>query len=302
MPLPDNALREESETGFQTRFMLLTLLAFASVLVGLFISQPIIFVSVPIIAFVGFTFLQLKRPDLSKLEVARTLERVQINEGETSRVRLTVKNGSKIDIAFLQIKDELSRELFGSNTRSSFSFSLKAGETRNLLYEVSGTYFGEYTLGPLLLLAQDFAGLVESRERRELVSKMAVFPRTAGKLSEFTIGPRSTRPRPGEILARRIGAGMDYYATRQLLPGESTKRVNWRASARMTDEDKLLSNEFTSEQVAEVLIVLDCRSNIGEMEDRASSITSYSVKATMSIAERLLRVQNKQESKQRPAT
>ncbi len=292
MPLP-RELQEDSEVRFETRFMFLILLALVSVLAGIFISEPIIFVSVPIIALIGFTVLQLKRPDLSKVEVTRTLERVQINEGETSRVRLTVKNSGTTDIDFLQISDQLSPELCGSNTRSSFSLSLRAGKTRNLLYEVSGTYFGEYTMGPVLLVAEDSAGLMESRARRNLTSTIAVFPGTAGKLSEFTIGPRSTRPRPGEILARRIGAGMDYFATRQLLPGESTKRVNWRASARMADEDKLLSNEFTSEQVAEVLIVLDGRGDIGDPKDRTSSITSYSVKATMSIAERLLRDKNR---------
>ncbi|MDG6998611.1 MAG: hypothetical protein JRN15_05800, partial [Nitrososphaerota archaeon] len=217
MPLP-RELQEDSEVRFETRFMFLILLALVSVLAGIFISEPIIFVSVPIIALIGFTVLQLKRPDLSKVEVTRTLERVQINEGETSRVRLTVKNSGTTDIDFLQISDQLSPELCGSNTRSSFSSSLRSGETKNLLYEVSGTYFGEYKMGPVLLVAEDSAGLMESRARRNLISTIAVFPGTAGKLSGFTIGPRSTRPRPGEILARRIGAGMDYFATRQLLP------------------------------------------------------------------------------------
>lgn len=285
--------QEETETIFQVRFLLLALLALTSVIAGLFISEPIIFVSVPIVAFIGFTIMQFRRPDLSKVEVTRTLERVQIIEGETSRVRLTVKNSSSIAIPFLQINDKLPSELSGDNTRSSFSISLRSGETRNLLYEVSGTYFGEYTLGPVLISAEDSAGLMEARSTRQLISTMSVFPKTAGKLNEFTIGPRSTRPRPGEILSRRIGAGMNYFATRELLPGESTKRVNWRASARITNEDKLLSNEFTSEQVAEVLIVLDCRGNIGDRKERGSSITSYSVKATMSIAERLLRDKNR---------
>lgn len=293
MSLHEQPVQEEIETRFHTKFMLLTLLAIAFVLAGLFITRPIIFVAVPIIAYIGFTILQLKRPNLSKVQVTRTLERVQINEGETSRIRLTVKNASKTKISFLKISDQLSTELCGINTRSSFSLSLGSGEKRNLLYEVRGTYFGEYKLGPTMLVAEDSSGLMETRVKRNLISTMAVFPKTAGKLSEFTIGPRSTRPRPGEILARRIGGGMDYFATRHLLPGESTKRVNWRASARMTDENRLLSNEFTSEQVAEVLIILDCRSNIGDIKNRTNSITSYSVKATMSIAERLLRDKNR---------
>lgn len=293
MPHSEQPTQEDHKTRLGARFVLLVLLAITLVLVGLLSSEPIIFLSVPLLLFVGFSILQLKRPDLSNVEVTRTLERVQLSEGESSRVRLKVKNIGQTEIPYLQIIDRLPAELCGESTRSSFTLSLHAGESRNLLYVVRAGYFGEYDLGPIVLSSQDSAGLLESRANLMLTSKMVVFPRTAGKLSEFTIGPRSTKPRPGEIQARRIGAGMDYYSTRQLLPGESAKRINWRATARAADEDRLLSNEFTSEQVAEVLIVLDCRSNIGDPRDRGSSITSFSVKATMSIAERLLRDKNR---------
>jgi uncharacterized protein (DUF58 family) len=60
----------------------------------------------------------------------------------------------------------------------------------------------------------------------------------------------------------------------------------------MTDEDKLLSNEFSSQQVAETLIVLDGRSDL-EGKDKGDSITSCSVRAAMSVAERLLRDKNR---------
>ncbi len=262
------------------------------ILIGLFISDPVIFVSVPIMLFVGFALLLLKPQKLANVQLTRTMENVQINEDDTSRVRLTVKNTGTIDIPLLQVNDELPDDLYGDNTRSRFSISLKAGESRNLVYEVCGNYFGDYSIGPATLFSQDAAGMVGYTRRLSSKSRLIVYPKTAGKLSGFTIGPQTTRPRPGEIPARRIGAGMDYFSTRQLLPGEPAKRINWKASARIADEDKLLSNEFTSQQVAETLIILDCQNNIG-VKDRENSLMAYSVRATMSVAERLLRDKNR---------
>lgn len=272
---------------------MLLLFGLVLVLVGVFLTQPVIFVSVPLVSFIGFALLQLKRPELANLQLKRTLERVQVNEGDVFRVRLAVTNSGENDLALVQITDFVPSELIGDNTRNCFSTSLRAGESKNLLYELRGNLFGEYSVGPVRVSAQDLAGMVETSCKIDLTSKMIVFPTTAGKLSGFTIGPKTTRPRPGEIRSRRVGPGMDYLATRQLMPGEYAKRINWRASARIPDEDTLLSNEFMTQDVAETLILLDCRSDLSEIRERVNSITAYSVRAAMSVAERLLRDKNR---------
>jgi uncharacterized protein (DUF58 family) len=276
-------------------FRLVILLIFGSLilLAGFFSSLPIIFVSVPIVLLSGFTLLQLKRPELRKVRLTRTLERLQINEEETCRVRLEVTNTGSNDVPLLQIRDQIPVELFGEKTRNAFSITLRAGETRKLLYEVKGRYFGKYRIGPIILSSQDATGLVSTSSKLDFTSSIVVFPKTAGKLSQFTIGPKTTRPRPGEIPSKRLGSGSDYFTTRELLPGEYTKRINWKASAKLPDEGKLLANEFTSRQVAETLIILDCRSDFDNPKDKGNSITAFSVRAAMSISERLLRDKNR---------
>jgi uncharacterized protein (DUF58 family) len=283
----------EEETHLSFRLVLLVIFGSLVLLVGFFSSLPIIFVSVPIMLLSGFTLLQLRRPELRKVRLTRTLERVQINEEETCRIRLEVTNTGYNDIPLLQIRDQIPVELFGDKTRNAFSITLRVGETRKLLYEVKGKYFGKYRIGPIILSSQDAAGLVVTSSKLDIISNLVVFPKTAGKLSQFTIGPKTTRPRPGEIPSRRLGSGGDYFTIRELLPGEYTKRINWKASARLSDESKLLANEFTSRQVAETLIILDCRSDFDNVKDKGNSITAFSVRAVMSISERLLRDKNR---------
>ena len=281
-----------TETRLSFRFILIIPFGLVLVLVGLFISQPLVFVSVPMICLVGFLILQMKLPDVSKVEMIRTLEKFQIREEETCRVKLGIKNTSDKEYPLLQVRDSIPAELEGENTNNGFSITLGKGESRDLFYEVRGNYFGEYLLGPTILSAHDASGMIESVIKLDSVSKLVVFPKTAGKLTGFTIGPKTTRPRPGEIPVRRAGTGMDFFTTRQLLPGEHAKRINWRASARTPDEAELLVNDFVAHQVAETLIVVDCRSGFDKRR-KNDSITSYSIRAAMSVAERLLRDKNR---------
>ena len=115
----------------------LSLAVFASVLftVGLFTSQPLIFISVPVVALLGFMILRSRRPG-GGVEVSRTLERSQVQEKDGCRVGLRVTNTGERDIPVLQIRDLVPSELDGEATQNGFTLSLKAGETRELYYRV----------------------------------------------------------------------------------------------------------------------------------------------------------------------
>ncbi len=274
------------------RAFLLADLAIISFVGGLFVAQPLIFVSIPLTMLLGFTVVR-SRDQSPDLEVERTTERVRIREGETTRVRVRVRNAGPRAVALLQVRDRVPPELRGKNTRSGFSTSLKAGEIRDLYYELSANSFGVHTLGPMFLRVQDSTGLFESRAELRSYSRLAVFPETTEKLEHLAIRPRRTRSWPGEIAARRSGTGMDYFNVRRLMPGDPVKRINWKASARHSEgSDELLVNEFVAEVGAEVLIVLDPGRVTGSRPGRDSTIV-HSVRAALSIAERLLHDRNR---------
>ncbi len=221
------------------------------------------------------------------------MERVRIREGEATRVRLRVRNFGPGAVAMLKVKDGVHPELRGKGTRSGFSSSLKAGETKDFFYEVHANSFGVHTLGPISLEVQDSTGLFESVSVLRSFSKLAVFPETTERLGQVAIRPRRTKSWPGEIVARRAGTGMDYFNIRRFAPGDPVKRINWRASARRAQEsDEFLVNEYIAEVGAEVLIVVDAGQASGVGRDR-NLLVKDSVRAAISIAERLLHDRNR---------
>ncbi|MDA4122508.1 MAG: DUF58 domain-containing protein [Thaumarchaeota archaeon] len=270
----------------------LIILAVGAFVLGLFVPVPLMFVAIPVVVALGITILRSKDPR-SQVGVTRYIERVRIRERESTRVRLRVTNAGTRDIPLLQVRDQVEAELRGKKTHSGFSVSLKAGATRDLYYEILGNSFGVYSLGPVRLTALDSTGLFEASQELKLFSKVAVFPETSEKLSHFAIRPRRTKPWPGEIAARRTGTGMDYYNIRQLIPGESAKRINWKASARRgLDTDGLMVNEYMAELGAEVLVIVDAGSSL-ESGSRRDPVLAYSAKAALSIVEKLLHDRNR---------
>ncbi len=291
---PDSATTKEGWEGVVTNegAYALIVLAVGAFVLGLFVPVPLMFVAIPIVAALGTSILWSKDPR-SQVEVMRYVEKVRIRERESTRVRLRVTNAGNGSIPLLQVQDQVQSELRGKKTRSGFSFSLKAGETRDLYYEILGNIFGVYSLGPVLLTALDATGLFEANQELKLISRVAVFPETSEKLSHFAIRPRRTKPWPGEIAARRTGTGMDYYNIRQLIPGESARRINWKASARRgLETDGLMVNEYMAELGAEVLVIVDAGSSL-ESGSRRDPVLAYSAKAALSIVEKLLHDRNR---------
>jgi len=269
------------------------LAAFAFILfsVGLLASNALIFASIPVIMYLAFAFIQSGQFQ-PELKISRALERTQVNEDDTLQVRMRITNLGSKAIPLLNVTDNLPDEIQDPKlTSASFSFPLKAGESRDVYYVLKARSFGVFTLGPVTIRCEDSYGMDTLESEVECFSTLVVLPRATQRLTHFKIGPRRTKPWPGEIVARKVGQGMDNYSIREFVPGDSFRRINWRASARAR-EDELLLNEQRSELGADTMILLDARpiSNIGPKED--STVTS-SVHAAISISDKLLKDRNR---------
>ena len=292
----EKMMKAERDSEATSKTVVLAVFAIFIFGLGLLLRDLLIFVSLPVAMYLGFVFL-LGENFGSTVQILRTIEKSQINEDETLSVRLRVKNLGRSQIPIVNVEDTLPEELFDSQiTEPCFTIpSLEPGETREMYYALRGKSFGIFKIGPLLVANEDSSGFRRIERVIDSFSSVVVLPSATERLSHFKIRPRKTKPWPGEIVARKVGLGMDNYSIRQYIPGDSFKRINWRASARFTgqaEDDQLLLNEKTAELGADTIIVVDARpvSNVGS--DQFSTVVS-SIHSAISITDKLLKDRNR---------
>jgi len=111
---------------------------------------------------------------------------------------------------------------------------------------------GEYTLGPLRVVAGDPFGLFEVERKVGAVAQIVVYPATV-MLPQFGI-PAGMLP-GGEALRRRTHQITTNAAgVRDYQPGDSFNRVHWPSTAR---KDRLIVKEFELDPMADIWIMLD---------------------------------------------
>jgi uncharacterized protein (DUF58 family) len=89
----------------------------------------------------------------------------------------------------------------------------------------------------------------------------------------------------GPIPSRKVGSGVNFLGIREYQTGDPLRRINWRVSARHTDE--IFSNEFEQERIADIGIILDARQQ-SDVEVSSGNLFEYAVQATASLADSFL--------------
>lgn len=276
--------------SISTKVQLLGAFAAISFALGLLLRNALVFASIPVTIYLALVLLQIRTP--RPVSVTRTVEKSQFYEEEISRVRLRVSNPGERSVALVTIEDTVPEELRDKSPPPSFSFALKPKEIRDSFYSIKTDTFGLYSLGPIRVRSEDPSGVSIVSSTVEDSSVIVVLPKMTERLIHFKISPRKTKPWPGEIVARKVGLGIDNYSIRQYIPGDSFRRINWRASARAANDDLLL-NEQTAELGADTIIVVDARPASNLYSPNGESLVKNSIRAAISISDKLLRDRNR---------
>ncbi len=217
-----------------------------------------------------------------KMEAWRSLSTERALPDAPVQVTVTIRNlGGPLDEVFLQ--DLVPARLTVVDGSPRALVSLAAGETCTLSYSVKGGR-GGYLFEAVTAEASEDMGLSGSQVRIPVSSQLFVFPQVT-RLRHVTIRPRRTRVYAGSIPARAGGAGIEFFGVRDYQPGDSSRAINWRVSARHAET--LFSNEFQQERVADVGIVLDGRLRTNHL-GQGHSLFEHSVMAAASLADAFL--------------
>lgn len=266
------------------RVFFVSLLAFAFVLVGLATQETGLFVLALPLALYLLSGLW-SAPEDVQVEVVRKMSAWRVALGESIKVTLIVTNTGP-DLDDILIEDILPAGLTVDSGSSRRLMSIARGETKTWTYSLTGKR-GYYMLHQVSVTARDQFGLVSVARLCSTDGQLFVVPPVL-RLRHVSIRPRRTRIFSGSIPARQGGPGLEFFDVRDYQPGDSSRGINWRLSAR---HDGLYSNQYEQERVVDVGIILDGRRNTNEIGDR--SIFEYSIMAAAALSNAFLSAGNR---------
>jgi uncharacterized protein (DUF58 family) len=151
--------------------------------------------------------------------------------GEYLPVTVYVHNESRLPIPWLQIRDTIPLRLRADPQRSE-AVAIEGRGTVSTSYRVWAGRRGYYQLGPLQLTLGDIFGFKEIAGRAP-AGYLTIYPRILplhqlGLPSRLPFGTIGSHQRLFEDPARPMGV-------RNYRPGDSLRRINWKASAHTDD-------------------------------------------------------------------
>ena len=100
---------------------------------------------------------------------------------------------------------------------------------------------------------------------------------------------RRTTPLPGEIRSRAIGGAGDFFTIRAAAPTDTSRRINWRATARA---GRLLANDYLLERTGDLVLLLDSRpTDLGRGRDE--QLLSIARAGALGLASAFLQVKSR---------
>jgi uncharacterized protein (DUF58 family) len=264
-----------------SRALALTLALYALVIVGLAaLSGALLALALPLLVYLGAAL--LARPGEVTLRAERAIDGPQgaprANPGEPVAVRLTVTNKGAAPLDLL-LEDRPPQGLELVEGTPSLRAALAPGASAELAYTVRGAR-GLYRFAAARATIADPLGLRERRLDVPAPGQLFVLPALT-RLRRLDIRPRRTRNNAGLIPARQGGPGVEFFGVREYQPGDPTRWINARVTARFPQT--LFVNEFEQERVADVGIILDAR-----LASYSGGLFEHAVTAAAALADALI--------------
>jgi uncharacterized protein (DUF58 family) len=263
------------------RWLLLSTLIVGLVLLGLgTLRGEMLALAIPLLIYAGAAL--LGRPELPQLSATRSFSAQRLASGEPAQVSVSITNlGARP--ATVLLEDQLPHRLTLIDGQPHLLTTIAPGASAELEYTVSGER-GLYQFPGLHASVQDQLGLFHATMPLPTPGQIFVVPEVI-RLRRVEIRPRRTHVYAGQIPARQGGAGVEFYGVREYQPGDPTRWINARATAR--NPQNLFVNQFEQERVADVGLILDARRH-SDVRTRDGALFEYAIQAAGALADTFL--------------
>jgi uncharacterized protein (DUF58 family) len=268
--------------------------AFMIVLIGAIFRQPVLV----LLGMLVFAFSLGVRlwwdVSLRGLTYDRTLSGTRAVHGETVTLEITVVNAKPVPITRLEVLDEVTANIAPNTIKLEYTdrrdirglrtfFSLGMYERVTYRYQIPTTVRGRHSIGPAILTATDPFGLVTRERRKREIDSFVVYPRIV-PVSTVVVPARQPfgDDRPVQPV---VEDPMRMAGVREYVPGDSPRRIHWRATARV---GRLQTRVFEPSASPIAAIFLDTITFSQMWEGQNLRLLELAITVTGSIASDLL--------------
>jgi uncharacterized protein (DUF58 family) len=263
------------------RWLLLSTLIAGLVLLGLgTLRGEMLALAIPLLIYAGAAL--LGRPEPPQLSASRSFSANRLASGEQAQISVSIANlGARPTTVLLE--DQLPQRLALIEGQPRMLTTIAPGASAELEYTVAGAR-GVYQFPGLRASLQDQLGLFHTTMPLPAPGQIFVVPELI-RLRRVEIRPRRTHVYAGQIPARQGGPGVEFYGVREYQPGDPTRWINARATAR--NPQNLFVNQFEQERVADVGLILDARRQ-SDVRTRDGALFEYAIQAAGALADTFL--------------
>ncbi|AFD09218.1 hypothetical protein Solca_4228 [Solitalea canadensis DSM 3403] len=201
----------------------------------------------------------------------------KLSNGSENEIILYLENKYNFSVN-VKVIDEIPHQF--QKRDALFKESLKKGQTKKLKYLLRPVKRGEYEFGAINIFISSIIGLARRRFRFEQGKTVPVYPSFI-QMRKYELLAISNRLQEiGIKRIRRIGHSSEFEQIKAYVPGDDTRTINWKATAR---KSSLMVNNYQDEKSQQVYCIID-KGRAMKMPFEGLSLLDYSINASLVLA------------------
>ena len=201
---------------------------------------------------------------LERLTIKRDVS-TPIYEDEETTIRIIIENTAAVGIYNAIFQDHYPETMHKVEGENIGNIQIPPKSTIEITYKLRARGIGRNQFGTMVIRLLDPLGLyymegIYSDVELSSIEVMPIIPQAS--VEEYLA--RGIKLELGPRIARQSGISTEFRDIREYVPGDETRRIDWKATAKL---NKLMIREYELEKRNNIVLILDLSRNmfIGEL-------------------------------------